>query len=48
MIEDADKEDEEAKANAKAENEELENAANKALGGNENGNTEKLKEKEND
>lgn len=47
MIEDADKEDEEAKANAKAENEELENAANKALGGNENGNTEKLKEKEN-
>lgn len=48
MIEDADKEDEEAKANAKAENEELENAANKALGGNENGNTEKPKEKEND
>lgn len=48
MIEDADKEDEEAKANAKAENEELENAANKALGGNENGNTEKLKEKGND
>ena len=33
MIEDADKEDEEAKANAKAENEELENAANEALGG---------------
>lgn len=48
MIEDADKEDEEAKANAKAENEELENAANKALGGNENGNTEKPKEKKND
>lgn len=48
MIEDADKEDEEAKANAKAENEELENAANKALGGKENGNTEKPKEKEND
>ena len=48
MIKDADKEDEEAKANAKAENEELENAANKALGGNENGNTEKPKEKEND
>lgn len=48
MIEDADKEDEEAKANAKAENEELENAANEALGGNENGNTEKPKEKEND
>ena len=48
MIEDADKEDEEAKANAKAENEELENAANKALGGNENGNTEKPKKKEND
>lgn len=47
MIEDADKEDEEAKANAKAENEELENAANKALGGNENGNTEKPKEKKN-
>ena len=47
MIEDADKEDEEAKANAKAENEELESAANKALGGNENGNTEKPKEKEN-
>lgn len=47
MIEDADKEDEEAKENAKAENEELENAANKALGGNENGNTEKPKEKEN-
>ena len=48
MIEDADKEDEEAKANAKAENEELESAANKALGGNENGNTEKPKEKKND
>lgn len=48
MIEDADKEDEEAKANAKAENEELESAANKALGGNENGNTEKPKEKEDD
>ena len=48
MIEDADKEDEEAKANSKAENEELENAANKALGGNESGNTEKPKEKEND
>lgn len=48
MIEDADKEDEEAKANAKAENEELENAANRALGGNENGNTEKPKEKKND
>lgn len=48
MIEDADKDDEEAKANAKAENEELENAANKALGGNENGNTEKPKEKKND
>ena len=48
MIEDADKEDEETKANAKAENEELENAANKALGGNENGNNEKPKEKEND
>ncbi len=31
MIEDADKEDEEAKANAKAENEELENAANNAI-----------------
>lgn len=48
MIEDSDKEDEEAKANAKSENEELENAANKALGGNENGNTEKPKKKEND
>ena len=45
MIEDADKEDEEAKANAKAENEELENAANEALGGKGNGNTEKPKEK---
>ena len=49
MIEDADKEDEEAKANAKAENEELEGAANEAMkGGTKNEVVEKPEEEEND